>query len=55
MTTTPEEFFRRQIEEDRAAVQRAKEKSRRITKTLEQSHRVRQTVLPKLRRAGQLR
>ena len=55
MTTTPDEFLRRQIEEDRAAVKRAREESRRIAKALEQSRRVRRTVLPKLRRAGQVR
>ena len=54
MTTNPEEILRR-IEEDRAAVQRAREESRRIAKALEQSRRVRRTVLPKLRRAGQVR
>ena len=54
MTTNPEEILRR-MEEDRAAVQRAREESRRIAETLKQSRRVRRAVMPKLRRAGQVR
>jgi hypothetical protein len=54
MTTTPEQILRH-IEEDRAAVQRAKEESRRIAETIEQSRRVRRTVIPKLRKAGLVR
>jgi hypothetical protein len=49
------EEMQRQVEEDRAAVQRAQEESRRIDATLKQSRRVRRDSLPKLRRLGQVR
>jgi len=51
---TPEEV-RRQLEEDRVAVQEAQEESRRIEEALKESQRVRRESLPKLQRAGRVR
>jgi hypothetical protein len=53
MTTA--EDARRRLEDDRAAVRRARDESRRIAQVLQRSQRVSQEVLPKLRRAGQVR
>jgi hypothetical protein len=52
-TTTPD-GARRQIEDNRRAVERAEEVSRRIREALAESQRVRREVLPKLKRAGYL-
>ncbi len=54
MTSSPEEQ-RRLAEEDRAAIERARQESQRIEKTLAKSRRVTREVLPKLRKAGLLR
>jgi hypothetical protein len=53
MTTADD--ARRRLEDDRAAVRRAREESRRIAEALQRSQRVTQEVLPKLKRSGQLR
>jgi hypothetical protein len=47
--------IQRRVEEDRAAVQRAREESRRIAAALEESQRVRRDSLPKLKRAWLVR
>ncbi len=54
MTTTGDDA-RRQLEQDRAAVLAAKDESRRIAAALANSKRVTRDVLPKLKRAGQVR
>ena len=54
MTTLTSDEVQRQIEDNRAAVERAQEQSRRIHETLAESERVRREVLPKLKRAGRL-
>jgi hypothetical protein len=46
---------RRELEEDRAAVRRAQEESRRIAAALQQSQRVTREALPRLKAAGAIR
>ncbi|HEX5533942.1 MAG TPA: hypothetical protein VFX33_09410 [Actinomycetales bacterium] len=54
MATTGDEA-RRELEDDRAAVRRAREESRRIAAALRESRRVTRDALPKLKAAGQIR
>ena len=55
MTESARKEVERQIDENRAAIQKAEQESRRIHEVLKESQRVRRDVLPKLKKAGQVR